>query len=93
MMVLREKLQQTGRPSLLLYMVGAIHGFTIMARDDIGMKERLAINNCIRYLAGHIAGLSDPAELLTDSRLDGIIEQIAGLNSSIAEQIEAELIG
>ena len=91
-MLLREKLQHAGRPRLLRYIARAIHGFTIMARDDVSVKERIAINNCIHYLAGHIVGLSDPAEPLTETRLDGIMEQVARLNGRIAKEIEAEMV-
>ncbi|WP_207078704.1 hypothetical protein [Novosphingobium sp. KA1] len=63
-----------------------------MARDDVSVQVNWAINNCIHYLAGHIVGLSDPAEPLTEARLDGIMEQVARLNTGIAEEIEAELI-
>ncbi len=89
---LRQILHDAERPRLLRYLARAIHGFTIMARDDASEEVKAAINNRIHYLAGHIVGLSDPAEALTQSRLDGIIEQVATLNRGIAAEIKAELI-
>ena len=90
-MLLRDKLQQASRPRLIRYIARAIHGFTIMARDDVSVQARLGINNCIHYLAGHIVGLSDPTEPMTETRLDAIMEQVARLNNGMAAEIEAEL--
>lgn len=90
-MPLREKLRHAERSRLLRYIAQTIHGFTIMARDDVSVQVKSAINNRIHYLAGHIVGLSDPAEPLTETRLDGIIEQVTRLNGGIAAEIEAEL--
>lgn len=63
-----------------------------MARDDVSEGVRAAINNRIHYLAGHIVGLCDPNEPLTETRLAGIIENVTALNPSIAEEIEVKLI-
>lgn len=89
---LRTSLQGAERPRLLRYIARAIHGYTIMARDNPSDPVKTAINNRVHYLAGHIVGLSDPAEALTQSRLDSIIEQVASLHRGIASEIEAELV-
>ncbi len=92
MIDLREKLDGAERHRLLHYVARAIHGFTIMARDpDASEQMKAAINNRIHYLAGHLMGLTDPKALLTESRLDGILEHVAPLNRGLAAEIEAEL--
>ena len=89
---LRAALEAASRPGLLRYLAGAIHDFTIMARDpNAGSEERATINNRIHYIAGHLRGLVDPETPLEASRLDGILEQIASLNSGLAVRLEAEL--
>jgi hypothetical protein len=90
---LRDALGVASRERLLRYVASAIHGFTIMARDPgAGEQTKAEINNHIHYLAGHLMGLTDPEEPLTDSRLDGILEQVTPLNRRLAENIAAELI-
>lgn len=89
---LRARLQEAERPRLLRYLARAIHGYTIMARDNPSDPVKMAINNRIHYLAGHIVGLSDPETALTQSQLDGIIEQVASLHRGLAAEIEAELV-
>lgn len=93
MIDLRSTLTEAGRPRLLRYLARSIHGFTIMARDpDASEQMKAAINNRIHYLAGHLMGLTNAAEPLTQRRLDGILENVASLNRGVADEIEAELI-
>jgi hypothetical protein len=93
MIDLRSALAAAERPALLRYLARSINGFTVMARDpDASEATKAAINNRIHYLSGHLVGLTHPAEPLTQSRLDGILENVASLNRGLADQIEAELI-
>lgn len=89
---LRAKLSQVERFRLLRYIASGIHGLTIMARDPEGSPEaKAAINNRIHYLAGHLIGLADPNEPLTESRLNGVIELVGSLNRRLAENMLAQL--
>jgi ribosomal protein S15P/S13E len=90
---LRNALAAAQRARLLRYLASAIHGFTIMARDpDMPGDQKAMINNRIHYLSGHLRSLTDPAEPLTEGRLDDVVEQIASLNQGLAEKIKAELV-
>ncbi|WP_109808532.1 hypothetical protein [Sphingosinithalassobacter portus] len=90
--MIRELLQTASRQQLLSYLAGAIHGFTIMARDpDLDADSKASINNRIHYLAGHLRDLIDPDEAFSALRLDGVVENVAALNSALARNLAAHL--
>lgn len=90
--MLRTELEAASRQGVLRYLAAAIHSYTVMARDpDANDIWKADINNRIHYLAGHLMALVNPEEQLTDSRLDGITEHVASLNSRLAESIRVQL--
>jgi hypothetical protein len=44
-------------------------------------------NEAIHRLNGHLCGLLDPAEELTESRKDGIVEQLSLLSPAVLDRI------
>ena len=90
--MLRTELATASRERVLRYLAGAIHAYTVMARDpDASDAHKADINNRIHYLAGHLTALTDAREPLTEWRLDGIVEHVAPLNSRLADNIRVEL--
>lgn len=89
---LQAVIETAPRQALLRYIVRAIHGFTIMARDpDASAEVRANINNRIHYLAGHLMALLDPDLALDELRCAGIAEHASHLYSRLAADNLAEL--
>jgi len=87
-----SELRAAKRQRVIAYIDSAVHGFTAMARDpEMCTEQKARINNLIHYLAGHLIGLADPKEPLTESRIDGIVELAGWLEPSLAAQLSAEL--
>ncbi|WP_298464596.1 hypothetical protein [uncultured Erythrobacter sp.] len=82
-MQLRDLLERASRELLIEFVLAAIHGYTIMARDpDLTEDDRTMINNRIHYLVGHALSLSRREEL--DAwRFDGIVENFGPLAPSL----------
>jgi len=88
---LRNEFSTADRLPLLGAITSAIHGFT-MARDpDASSEKKSKINNFIHYLAGHLIALNQSDVSLTESRLDGILEQLRWLDSGFIENVRLSL--
>ena len=91
MSILRTKLFDVPRPTLLLQLARGITELTIRSRyyyDQPDGKARLVEGNeAIHRLNGHLRDLLDPNEELTESRKDGIVEQLCVLSPPALDRI------
>lgn len=88
---LRSNLSELTRPLLLRSLSTALTELTIWNRyyyDSPDAHVRLrAGNEAIHRLNGHLRDLLDPEEALTESRMDGIAEQILLLSPNALDRI------
>ena len=90
----RSKLLEVSRPVLLRTLAAAIGELTIEGRGFYEPErfDRLReTNEAIHRVAGHLRDLTNPEEKLTLSRLDGIVEQLRLLPSSVIEDLFRKL--
>lgn len=92
MVDLANELEAAPRERLLKYLASSIHGFTVMARDDLCNETKASINNRIHYLSGHLKSLLDPEEPFSDWRLADVQQQVAPLYKVLADKMAAELV-
>ena len=74
---LSSRLLAAHRPAVLEFIAAAIHGLTIRSRCYYSEPDRFErmreANEAIHRLAGHMRGLVQVAEPLTETRIQGII--------------------
>jgi hypothetical protein len=90
---LKLRLLELPRSALLGLLGAAFIELTISGRasyDQPDVVERLReTNEAIHHLSGHLRDLSSPGEAITDSRVEGIIEQLRILPSSALQRLAA----
>ena len=91
MSLLRSKLFDVPRPVLLLLLSRALTELTIRNRYHYDRPDGLARliegNEAIHRLNGHLRDLLDPAEELSESRKNGIVEQLTLLAPPVLDRI------
>jgi len=91
MIAIRAGLLAASRPAQLRFLAGAIHTLTIRNRsyydDEAPLARLIEGNEAIHRLSGHLRDLIDAGEELTESRADGICEQLQFLPQSEIERI------
>lgn len=91
MSMLRAKLFDVPRSTLLMQLARGITQLTLRNRyyyDDPHATQRLVEGNeAIHRLNGHLRDLLDPDEELTESRKEGIVEQLSLLSPPVLDRI------
>ena len=90
-MPLKDVIENTPREQILEFIIGVIHGFTVMAREpELSDDERALINNRIHYLAGHALTLLRH-DKLAQRTVDGIVEHSQHLTPTLMKHPIAAL--
>jgi hypothetical protein len=88
---MRDLIERASSETLVEFILAAIHGYTIMARDpDLSTEQRAVINNRIHYLTGHAWSLVKGNEI-NRWMLDGIAEHSSPLPLSLRKHADAIL--
>jgi hypothetical protein len=87
---LRLRLLQLPRSALLRFLGSALMELTMNGRASYGrpdVAERLMeTNEAIHHLSGHLRDLISPDETITESRMDGILEQLRAVPPSALQR-------
>jgi hypothetical protein len=89
MIMPHARLLAAARPAQLRFVASAINALTVRNRDHYdGDRARLIEGNeAIHRLSGHLRDLVDAGEELTESRADGICEQLQFLVQGDLERL------
>ena len=82
MTILQARLMAAARPAQLRFIASAINALTVRNRAYYGDRDfprMMEGNEAVHRLSGHLRDLTDAGEELSESRADGICEQLGFL--------------